>query len=175
MTPQEWIDKYGRLTESIRTERVLFFATTATMATMQERIWGRGELTDGSKLTYKEDYQVYGYKPPLAKKPSGKGKTGKPIKGGWAPTYLALKEQQGRRELPFELTGALRQAWLGGVTATPREKDPLLCVIDLPGDIAVRAEGLARQKGEYLELSTEERAQHVVNVELTYRERVLGQ
>jgi hypothetical protein len=174
MTPMEWSKRFRLLAEAVKDKRVLYLATTATMTTMQERIWGKGQLSGGGKLTYKENYEVYGYKPPLPKKPSGKGKYGEPIKGGWHPTYLALKEQQGRRELPFEMSADLRQDWLGGVAPTPRELDPLICVIELEEKNFKKAEGLAKQKGEFLVLSSSERKEHLVNVEKTYRELVLN-
>lgn len=175
MSPKEWILKYGNLGSLVRDRRVLFYATTATMIDMSDRIWKDGGLTDGGKLTYKEDYEVYVTKPPFPKKGNGKGKTGKKIKTGWAPTYLAAKAQQGRADFPFELTGDLRKDWLGGAVAEPREINPLLCVIELNDANAKKAEGLAEQKGEFLGLTSKEKEQHANNVRRTYRELVLGQ
>lgn len=173
MTPQEWIAMVRRIPQMIRDNRVLFFATTTTMDTMEKRIWGRGELTSGGKLVYKQDYEVYAYKPPSPKAVSGKGKSGKPIKGGYYPTYLDYKASQDRGQLPFELTGELRQAWVGGPTTAPQEKNPLLCVIEMPADIAARAEGLAKQKGEFLAPSDAERQEHLKNLQDAYQELVL--
>lgn len=190
MTPQEWIDRYGSLGRKVQDKRVLFLSTTATMGIMAERIWGKGGLTEGGTLSYKEDYEVYGYKPPLPKKPSGKGKpyalwtpqtrapkkgTANKIKGGWAPTYLALKAQQGRADLPFEMTGDMRLAWGGGAKVEPSEVTPLLCRITMPDKEFKKAEGLADRKGTFLGLTTFELKEHVVNITRTYREVVLGQ
>jgi hypothetical protein len=150
----------NRWTAAISDRRVLFLASTGTMDEMSERIWGRGGLSNGGTIKYEENYEVYIYKPPFPRAPNGKGKTGKKIKGQWAPTYIAAKASQDRGDLPFELTGELRQAWLGGTVPTPREKNPLLCVIDLPQKEAEKAEGLAKQKGEFLELTDEEIESH---------------
>lgn len=174
MTPKEWAAKYGTLGKKVRDRRVLFFATTATMVDMSVRIWTDGKLSNGSKLTYKEDYEVYAYKPPSPRAVSGKGKTGKPIRGGWYPTYLSYKAGQGRADLPFELTGELRQSWAGGPKPKPVEKNPLLCLIEMPEPIALRAAGLAKQKGQFLLLSAGEKVTHAQNIEATYRELVLN-
>jgi hypothetical protein len=199
MTPQEWIAELQRRAELVNTSGVLFQATTDTMGLMAQRIWGEGILSDGSRLTYKEDYEVYIYKPPFPRKPDGKGKPfdlwerkgevatdraelrsltrrarqvarardaqgnkGKQrkIEGQWAPSYLAAKKSQDRDDLPFELTGDLRLAWAGGVTPTPREVSPTLCVIDLPEKQFKQAKGLAKQKGEFLELTEAEERKH---------------
>lgn len=156
MTPQEWIDKQLRLAEAIRSSNALFFATTSTMDMMSTRIWGEGKLTNGSQVTYKEDYEVYIYKPPFPQAPTGKGKTGKAIKGQWAPTYLAAKDSQGRKELAFELTGDMRIGWLGGPTPTPRKVSGLLCQIVMPQKQWDKAEGLTKTKGEFLKLTPAE-------------------
>jgi hypothetical protein len=156
MTPQEWIDKQLRLADAIRSSDALFFATTSTMGVMSQRIWGEGQLTNGSKMSYKEDYEVYIYKPPFPQRPNGKGKTGKDIKGQWAPTYLSAKDSQGRKELPFELTGDMRIGWLGGPTPTPRKVSGLLCQIVMPKKEWDKAEGLTKKKGKFLELTDKE-------------------
>ena len=160
MDRKDFPDFLRRLGQSFANTRALFLATTGTMAEMSKRIWGEGKLSDGSKLTYKEDYEVYIYKPPFPRQPNGKGKTGKSIKGQWAPSYLAAKATQDRGDLPFELVGDLRLAWGGGATPTPRELSPTLCVIDLPAKEAKKAEGLAKQKGEFLELTSDEVESH---------------
>jgi hypothetical protein len=172
MTPEQWIERMKGMNPS--DGRVLFFATTATMATMQERIWGRGELSDGGKLAYEEDYQVYIYKPPFPRAPNGKGKTGRAIKGQWEPTYLAAKAAQDRGGLPFELTGDMRIAWGGGTVPIPREVDPLLCEIVMDAANARKAKGLAKQKGDFLRLTRAERQEHAANVAKAYREQILG-
>ena len=146
--------------EDIANSRALFLATTGTMAQMSKRIWGDGELSKGGVLTYKEDYEVYIYKPPFPRQPNGRGKTGASIKGQWAPSYIAAKATQDRADLPFELTGDLRLAWAGGATPTPRERDPLFCFIDLPTKEAKKAEGLEKQKGLFLDLTKEEEQGH---------------
>lgn len=160
MTPQEWIDMMRAKAEAIVSNRILFLATTGTMAEMSERIWGEGKLSNGTALSYKEDYEVYIYKPPFPRQPNGRGKTGKKIKGQWAPSYIAAKTAQDRGDLPFELTGDLRQAWAGGVTPTPRERDPFFCFIDLPTKEAKKANGLEKEKGVFLDLTKEEMESH---------------
>lgn len=173
MTPQEWINKVKGIAKSIEDNRVLFFATTATMADMSERIWGKGELSDGGKVAYKEDYEVYIYKPPFPRAPDGRGKTGRKIKGQWAPTYLAAKASQDRGDLPFELTGDLRIDWAGGAVPEPDEVTPTLCVIRLNDVNAKKADGLAKEKGEFLRLTAGEIKQHTTNIQLAYRELVI--
>jgi hypothetical protein len=193
MTPQEWIAAQRAKIARIQSGNVLFGATTLTMAVMQRRIWTEGRLTDGTQIGYKEDYEVYIYKPPFPQKPNGKGKPfdlwerkgevatnvaelrsltrrarqvarareaqgnkGKQrkIKGQWAPTYLAAKGDQGRKDLYFELTGDMRISWLGGPVSAPRVSDGgLLCEIVMSQEQWKKAEGLAKQKGEFLELT----------------------
>jgi len=164
MTPKEYIEFLRKRRDAVRESGALFLATTGTMAEMSVRIWSNGELSGGGKISYKEDYEVYIYKPPFPRKPNGKGKTGREIKGQWAPSYLAAKATQDRGDTPFELTADLRLAWGGGVTPTPREKSPTLCVIDLPETEAKKAEGLARQKGEFLDLTDRERESHATRL-----------
>jgi hypothetical protein len=154
MTRQEYIEYLKRLTMVFNNTTVLFNATTLTMVQMQRRIWTDGQLTNGSPIQYKEDYQVYIYKPPFPQKPNGKGKTGRKIKGQWAPTYLAAKASQGRKDFPFELTGDMRISWLGGPVPSPRVSDGgLLCEIVMSDEQWKKAEGIAKQKGEFLELT----------------------
>jgi len=160
MTFDEWIEEQRRRAAALTNTSALLLATTGTMAEMSQRIWGRGELSGGGTLRYNEDYQVYIYKPPFPRAPNGKGKTGRSIKGQWAPSYLSAKAAQDRGDLPFELTGDLRLAWGGGVTPTPRQRDPLFCFIDLPEREAKKAEGLSKEKGEFLALTDAERVSH---------------
>ena len=167
-TPEEWADKYETLVNKIRETRILFFATTGTMDQMSQRIWGRGELTSGSKLSYKEDYEVYIYKPPFPQAPSGVGKHGAKIKGQWAPSYLAAKATQGRRDTPFELTGDMRIGWLGGPTPTPSEVNPLLVEIRMPRRQYEVSQGLEKTKGPFLNLSSAERSEHVQRLASLY-------
>ncbi len=154
----DWAERRRKeMLDRVTSKRIVYLAATGTMVDMADRIWGDGGLTNGGKLTYKDNYDLYGYKPPLPKAPSGKGKTGKPIKGGYYVNYSALKEQQGRTDLPFELTGDLRQAWFGGVTPTPRIVGPLTCTITLPRKEYEKAEGLAKLKGVFLKMNAKER------------------
>ena len=172
---QRWILKYGFLGDAIAEKHILLLATTTTMSEKAETVWGKGELTNGGTIQYNENYEVYVSKPPFPRKGNGRGKTGKKIKTGWAPTYLAAKAQVDRAGLPFELTGDLRKAWLGGATPSPREVNPLLCEIVMPDKEFQKAEGLAAQKGEFLEFNHDEVIQHTANVAQAYREFVLGQ
>lgn len=158
----EWAERRKKaMLEKVTSNNIVYLAATGTMVEMSKRIWDNGGLTDGGKLTYKDDYEVYGYKPPLPKKPSGNGKTGKPIKGGYYANYSALKAGQGRADLPFELTGDLRQAWFGGAVPTPRVVGPLLCTITLPKKEYEKAEGLTRSKGAFLVMNESERAGYI--------------
>jgi hypothetical protein len=158
MTTQEWIAAQRARLAALKTSNVLFFATTATMAQVERRIWTDGQLTNGSRIVYKEDYEVYIYKPPFPQKPNGKGKTGRKIKGQWAPSYLAAKASQGRKDLPFELTGDMRISWIGGPVPTPRvSNEGLLCEIVMEEKQWKKAEGIAKAKGEFLELTQAEK------------------
>jgi hypothetical protein len=109
--------------EKLKTGRAIYFAAKDTQDEVSKRVWGEGKLTNGSALKYNEDYELYAYQPPSPKKVTGKGKPYKlwkrpppkgvkgrsaAIKGGWYPSYLAYKQQQGRADAPFELTGRLR-------------------------------------------------------------------
>lgn len=161
-----WGDNIRRKIDLLSSERALFLATTGTMAQMSERIWGRGGLSEGGTIQYNEDYEVWAYKPPAPRAVSGKGKPNKDgkskkIKGGYYATYLTFKAGQGRAQTPFDLTSSLRKDWLGGATPTPREVGALMCVIELNEVNAEKADGLAAQKGQFLLLSTKEKADHV--------------
>jgi hypothetical protein len=130
------------------------------------------------EIAYKEDYEVYVYKPPFPRAPSGKGKpradgTRASIKGGWAPTYLAAKTQQDRGDFPFELTGDMRIGWLGGPVPSPKEVSTTLVRIVMPEAQALKAEGLAKQKGEFLLLTAEEIDEQTENIRKAYKELVL--
>lgn len=175
MTPQEWIARLRSLPQMVMDKRVLFFGTKATMAEVAQRVWGKGQLTNWSKLTYKDDYDLYAYKPPSPVKPTGKGKTGKNIKGGYYPNYSAYKAQQGRADLPFELTGDMRKAWLGGGVGEPTEKGPLRVVIQVDDVNAKKIEGLTKEKGEFLTFTEGERIAQANNIAAAYKELVLGQ
>ncbi len=160
MNTDNWLTSINGKVARIGGDGVVVTATGGTMVDVSERVWGKGELTDGSKLTYKEDYEVYGYKPPLPRKPSGKGKTGKAIKGGYYATYLAMKAGQGRADLPFELSGDLRLDYLGGVRATPVADGELACTVSLSGVNVVKWKGLTQTKGPFLTLNENERERH---------------
>ena len=175
MNTGEYIAKLRGLTGEICNRKVVVLAATGTMREMDERIWGRGELSDGSKLEYKEDYYLYAYSPPAPRKVSGKGKPNaqgksKKIKGGWYPTYLAFKKQQGRDKLPFELTAELRKSWFGGVRPTPVEVSGCEAQIILNGGAVAKWRGLTAQKGEFLKLSDDEVKSHTQRVLDLYRD-----
>lgn len=156
----KWLESINARVAAIGGNGLVVQSTGSTMVDVSERVWGRGELTDGSKLTYQEDYEYYGYKPPAPRKVSGKGKTGKRIKGGYYPTYLAFKAGQGRADLPFELSGELRLDYLGGIRATPEPDGELACTISLSGPNVGKWRGLTAKKGEFLKLSEEEKERH---------------
>ena len=169
---EELIAKLRTIPDRICNERVIYFAAQGTIADVEDRVFGKGELTDGSKLTYKEDYEVWAYSPPAPRKVSGKGKPGKDgkakkIKGGWYPTYLAFKKQQGRDQRPFELTAELRKAYSSGFA---EGDEPCEAKVVLTAAAAAKWRGLTESKGEFLKLSSAERAGHNERVRDLYRE-----
>lgn len=164
-----WFDNVNSLIGKLAERRVIFLAATGTMGEVADRVWGRGETTDGSPLGYLEDYEVYAYRPPAPRKVSGLGKPNKEgksrkIKGGYYPTYLAFKADQGRRETPFDLTGALRKDYLGGVVPTPTEEGPFAATITLSDENAAKWQGLTNSKGPFLILSNQERPSHLERI-----------
>ena len=165
MNTDNWLSSINSKVARIGGDGLVVLATGDTMVDVSERVWGRGELTSGSKLVYKENYEIWAYKPPAPRKVSGRGKPdaqGKSakIKGGWHPTYLSFKAQQGRANLPFELSGDLRLDYLGGVRATPVADGELACTVSLSGVNVGKWKGLTEKKGEFLALSENERENH---------------
>lgn len=148
------------LRERLIADRTLFFAAKETQVKIAERVWGSGELTDGSKVQYKENYEVYAYTPPSPRAVSGKGKpyaqwkrppvnlkgNARKIKGGYYDTYLKYKKAMGRNEL--ELTGRLRKDFLSSATLV--EVSPFEVQVVLRGENAAKYEGLSDSKGEFL-------------------------
>lgn len=165
-----WGDDMNALVGRIGGDRMVLEAATGTMIEVGDRVWGRGELTDGGVIAYAEDYEVYVTKPPFPRKASGKGKpfdlwkkppvnlkgNARNVQGGWYPTYLSAKTAVGRGDLPFELSGDMRRDWFGGVTPAPTEVDELTVVIDMDERNAAKAEGLAARKGVFLDLNDQE-------------------
>lgn len=158
--------------EAIKGSRALYFAARDTMVKVSERV-ADGGLTDGGKLEYEEDYDLYAYAPPAPRKVSGKGKPykqwkrppAKPkgearkIKGGYYESYLAFKKQQGRDKLPFELTGRLRKAYLSSPDAPTSlvEQGDGSAFIFLSGEEAAKYRGLTDSKGRFLQLNVAEK------------------
>jgi hypothetical protein len=155
--------------QKLITGRSIYFAAKETQVQVANRVFGEGKLTNGSALKYNEDYELYAYQPPSPKKVTGKGKPYKlwkrtppkdakgraaTIKGGWYPSYLAYKQQQGRADTPFELTGRLRKAYLSDVSL--KETGPMEALIVLTGENAAKYEGLTDTKGAFLQLSKDE-------------------
>jgi hypothetical protein len=146
-------------------ERVLFFAVKETQVPISLRAFDKGELTDGSKVAYKEDYEVYAYRPPSPRAVSKKGKpfaqwkrpptnvkgTARKIKGGYYDSYLKYKDAMGRG--PLELTGRLQKDF---VNASIVENGPLSVQVVLRGENAAKYSGLAETKGEFLTPNAEE-------------------
>lgn len=175
MNAKELAAKMRGLAASIGDQRVMYVATGETLKGMADRVWRDGILSDGGRISYKEDYEVWIHKPPFPRvgnkkgKPRKNGKAGK-VKGGWAPTYLAAKEQVGRGDMPFELTGDLRKAWLGGI----KPVGGLEVVIDLVNRKELeKVQGLTEQKGAFLLLTADERKAHLENIITAYNELVL--
>lgn len=154
--------------------RIVLEAATGTMLEVGDRIWGRGELTSGGIISYKENYPVYITKPPFPAVGSKKGKpfdlwakppnnlkgTARNVQGGWYPTYLAAKTAVNRGDLPFELTGDLRKDWFGGVTPSPTEVDEFTVVIDVGEKSRKIIDGLTATKGEFVVLNDREVEAH---------------
>lgn len=168
--------------ERLKASRALYFAAKETMINVSNRVWGDGKLTDGGELQYDQDYELYAYQPPSPKKVSGTGKPyalwkrppanaggkARKIKGGWYASYLDYKEQQGRRETPFELTGRLRKAYFSGgdAPASLNEVSDTEAFIFLSGENAAKYEGLTGRKGKFLQLNEVEQDR--------YRERIIA-
>jgi hypothetical protein len=176
MTPSELAIKRRGLPARICDRKIILEAATGTMDQVSQRVWDRGELTNGTKLKYNEDYEVWAYKPPAPSAVSGRGKPNaegksKKIKGGYYETYLAFKRQQGGRDkTPFDLTSELRQSYLGGATPTPTEINGCEVQVDLSTEAAKKWEGLTESKGEFLKLNAAERKEHHQRVLDGYRD-----
>lgn len=175
MTKAELIAKMRGIQDGIGSAHILFVATGSTMDLMSERIWGRGGLTDGGTLRYNGPTPrgIYIYSPPWPKKGNGRGKTGKKIKGTWAPSYIAAKGLIGRGDIPFELTADMRKDWLGGVQPTPEEVTPYLCKISVSQATKEKIDGLTDTKGAFIRLTVDERAAHRQHLIEAYRDLVL--
>lgn len=212
--------------EKLKASRALYFAAKETMVDVSNRVWGEGKLTDGTKISYNEDYELWAYQPPSPKKVTGTGKPyedwlirpeaiserkkalqrsiernadifrrtksvsaeirgenafnkldefnkrfgkkARKIKGGWYKSYISYKKQQGRDDLPFELTGRFRKAYFsGGDTVTAlNEVSEKESFIFLSGENAKKYEGLTERKGKFLQLNEVEQAR--------YRERIIA-
>lgn len=176
MTNAELIEQMRGIQNGIGSAHVLYVATGSTMDLVSERVWGEGGLTAGGKLAYNGPTPrgIYIYVPPWPKKGNGIGKTGKKIKGTWAPSYIAGKSLIGRGETPFELTGDLRKDWLGGVAPTPNEDTPYLCTISVSQKSKDKIDGLTQTKGEFVRLRESEIEAHHRHVLEAYRELVLN-
>lgn len=165
MTGEEWKQSMSGMSKGkLEEKRVFYWAVVGTMREISDRVWGKGELTDGGKLTYEEDYPVWVYSPPaLEKAVNNKGKalkdgTRREIKGGYYPTYLAYKDAIGRKELPFELSGSLRKDWFGSVgkDPVPTEVSPTEFTIGVNEKHGKMIEGLSETKGKFLVLNEAE-------------------
>ena len=183
MTPQEWIARYRQYPKILQEQSVLFFAATETMTEMQERIWGRGELTDGRKLWYTENYEVWGYPPrffnQLDQSPTSLfGPFDAPgvdrSQGKWFPTYLTYKGANNRRDLPFELTSNLRISWGGGAQFGPKQVDAFTCEIRITEYDALKVQGLNKSKGKFLDLNEKEREFHHKKVGELFQQYLAG-
>lgn len=183
-----WLSRVNAKIAKISSGRIVFLATTGTQSKVGKRVFEDGKLTSGAPITYNQNYEVYAYKPPMPRKVSERGKPydqwkrppltksgsirsgAAKIKGGYYATYLDAKDDQGRRDKFFELTGALR----GTVTANAlgergylsaaalvESSDGLTVDIVLDGKNADKWHGLTNQKGEFLELNPDERLDHV--------------
>lgn len=169
------IDNVRATVERLKANRAVYLAAKGTMVEVSQRVWGEGKLTDGSTLAYNDDKDLYAYTPPSPRKVTGKGKpyklwknppkdpkgVARNIKGGWYPDYSAYKNQQGRANAPFELTGRLRKAWFGGAdTPEPFQDSETEVSIRLRGEEAAKFRGLTAEKGQFLKLTPTEIEHH---------------
>ena len=177
----KWLADVNALVAKISSEKVLLTATTGTQAEVGKRVWDQGKTTDGQPIGYLQDYEVYGYKPPAPRKVSGRGKpydqwkrppltkAGTPrkgaanIKGGYYSTYLDFKADQGRRDTPLDLSGEFRKGYFSAA-ALVEGSDALTVDIVLQGTNVDKWHGLTNQKGEFLELNTDEKLSHVARL-----------
>lgn len=179
MDPSGAIGNVKARLERLKQSRAVYLAAKGTMVDVSKRVWGRGELSNGGKLAYDEDYELYAYTPPSPRKVTGKGKPyaqwkrpprtkeggiragSAKIKGGYYESYLGYKKQQGHAETPFELTGRLRKAYFGGTDIPePTQDSDDTVTIRLRGEEAAKYSGLTDTKGPFLRLTAEERAEH---------------
>lgn len=176
MTKRELIDRMRGINNGIGSAHVLYAATGSTMDLMSERIFDRGELSDGGRLRYNgpTGRGVYIYAPPWPKKGNGRGKRGAKIKGSWAPSYIDAKRMIGRGNTPFDLTGDMRKDWLGGITPSPVEDTPYRCLIVVGQKSKDKIDGLSASKGEFTRLTSSELEAHYEHVLEAYRELVLN-
>lgn len=161
----KWLSEVNALVARLDSDRALFLATTGTQAEVAGRVWDEGKTTDGQPVGYLEDYEYYGYKPPAPRKVSGKGKPNaegksRNIKGGYYTTYLAFKAQQGRAQLPFNLSGNFRKGYLSSAALVESDGGRTVDIV-LRDENVDKWKGLTDQKGEFLKLSTDERRSHV--------------
>lgn len=161
----KWLSEVNALVARLDNDRALFLATTGTQAEVAGRVWDEGNTTDGQPVGYLEDYEYYGYKPPAPRKVSGKGKPNaegksRNIKGGYYSTYLAFKAGQGRAQLPFNLSGELRKGYLSSAALVESDGGRTVDIVLRDGNID-KWKGLTDQKGEFLQLSADERRSHV--------------
>lgn len=169
---KEAVDAVRRRFEDLKASRAIYLAARDTMVQVAERVFGDGGLTDGGKIQYEEDYDLYAYRPPAPRKVSGKGKpftewkrppknpkgTARKIKGGYYKSYLDFKKDQGRDKQPFELTGRLRKAYLSSPDAPSSliDEGDSGSLIFLSGEDAAKYRGLTESKGRFLQLSAGE-------------------
>lgn len=173
-----WLSRVNEKIAKISSGRIVFLATTGTQLDVGKRVWDEGKLTSGQPITYKQDYPVYAYKPPMPRKVSGRGKPydqwkrppltksgsvrkgSAKIKGGYYPTYLDAKQDQGRRDTPFDLTSQFRKDYFSAA-ALVESSDALTVDVVLHGTSVDKWLGLTEQKGPFLQLSDEEKLGHV--------------
>jgi hypothetical protein len=98
-------------------------------------------------------------RPPLTKAGTPRKGAAK-IKGGYYSTYLDFKADQGRRETPLDLSGEFRKGYFSAA-ALVEGSDALTVDIVLQGTNVDKWHGLTNQKGEFLELNTDEKLSHV--------------
>lgn len=74
MDPSGAIGNVKARFERLKQSRAVYLAAKGTMVQVSQRVWGRGELTNGGTLSYNEDYELWAYTPPSPRKVTGKGK-----------------------------------------------------------------------------------------------------
>jgi len=176
MTANEWIKANEARLEAILTEgKPMELAVRSVMALQSRRIFQDGKNTAGTGIgQYNTTRELWAYDERSPKKVTGKGKTGKDIKGGYYESYKKYREQQGREDgfVNLRLTNELQNDFNNAETGNPPQPDKVSSteyVIRLKKDInQKKREGIEAKYGEVFLASAEEikRFNEILQLEL---------